>query len=351
MSSPNPDSLNKCSTEMEDATLAVKAAAEAAGFGLCGITSAETPSTMPQFETWVDAGMSGEMHYIPKRREAYGDLNRVLEGVRSVIVVALDYRTETPAPSREGYGRISRYAWGQTDYHTVIRSKLRAVADVLHHHAPQCRTRGVVDTAPVLERDLARRAGLGWFGKNTMLISKSRGSFFFLGALLTDAELIVDPLHKTDHCGTCTACLEACPTNAFVGPYILDARKCISYLTIELRDQSLPRDHGSLDDWVFGCDVCQDVCPWNSKSQVTDEPAFQPVEHIPLDVGTASEGTASENETMPGLISLESILAMTEDDFAARFQGTPVERTGLTTLQRNAAEVQKNQHGSERLRK
>lgn len=268
------------------------------------------------------------MGYLERRREAYGDQNLVLEGVRSVVVVALDYRTDEPAPRQPGYGRVSRYAWGREDYHSVIRKKLKQVAAALHDEVPDCKTRGVVDTAPVLERDAARRAGLGWFGKNTMLISKYRGSYFFLGALLTDVDLEPDEPHESSHCGTCTACLDACPTDAFVEPYVLDARRCISYLTIELRDGDVEQPlRSQLDGWVFGCDVCQEVCPWNSKAPVSDEHAFLPT-----------------NSELPGLLSLKEIASMDEAAFRQRFAGTPLERTGLAALQRSARYVAEQEH-------
>lgn len=326
MSTPRPADVSA----QADATTAVKQAAIEAGFGLCGITAATEPDTLNQFSDWLDAGFAGEMSYIERRRDAYADPESVLSNVKSVVMVALDYCTSDPAPPKAGFGRVSRYAWGDSDYHSVIREKLRPVADALHAAVPKARTRGIVDTAPLLERDFARRAGLGWFGKNTMLISKHRGSFFFLGALLTDADLIPDEPHDTSHCGTCTACLDVCPTQAFAGPYVLDARKCISYLTIELRDADIPDEHsGQLGDWLFGCDVCQDVCPWNTKAPNSSVSAFQP--HIAFD------------DAPPGLIALDTIAAMNQHDFEARFQGTPIERTGLLKLKMTAARIAANQ--------
>ena len=300
----------------------VKAAAAEAGLGLCGVARAEEAETFPHFEDWLDAGMAGEMGYLPGRREARRHPRSVLASVRSVVMVGLDYRTDEPAAARPGHGRVSRYAWGRGDYHDVMRTKLKAVAAALHAASPGVKTRAAVDTAPLLERDFARRAGLGWFGKNTMLISTRRGSFVFLGALLTDADLKPDEPHRTDHCGTCTACLDACPTDAFPRPGVLDARRCISYLTIELRGRRIPDElAGRTGDWVFGCDVCQDVCPWNSKSLESGEPAF----------------AWAGDEKEPGLIALAEIEAMDEAAFAARFAGTPLERTGLEALKRNAA--------------
>jgi epoxyqueuosine reductase len=196
---------------------------------------------------------------------------------------------------------------------------LKQLAAFLHERRPGCQTRPVVDTAPLLERDFARLAGLGWFGKNTMLINRRMGSWLFLGALLTDVELEPDTPHETSHCGTCTRCLDACPTDAFVEPYVLDARRCISYLTIELRDQPIPEAlRDDMGNWVFGCDICQDVCPWNRKAPLSSEPAFAPV----ADLVSAD---------------LNWLLRLSEDEFRTRFRGTPLERPGRSGLLRNAA--------------
>jgi epoxyqueuosine reductase len=239
-----------------------------------------------------------------------------------VVIVALNYRAEEP-PADLGVagGRVSRYAWGDGDYHAVLRERLGQLADVLHQLEPGCKTRCIVDTAPLLERDFARQAGLGWFGKNTMLLNKGIGSWFFLGGLLTDVVLTPDAPHETAHCGTCTRCLEACPTDAFVEPYVLDARKCISYLTIELRDQPVPAAlREGMGEWLFGCDVCQDVCPWNRKAPVSEEAAFQPRADLsPADC-------------------LE-MLTLNEAGFRARFQGTPLMRPGRSGMLRNACLV------------
>jgi len=217
-------------------------------------------------------------------------------------------------------GRVARYAWGTADYHDLIRSRLKQLADVIHQRSPDCTTRAVVDTAPLLERDFARLAGLGWFGKNTVLIHKRAGSWLLLGALLTSLDLIPDAPHATSHCGTCTRCLDACPTDAFAAPYVLDARRCISYLTIELKG-AIPRDlRSGLHDWVFGCDVCQDVCPWNRKSPRGEIPEFRPLPDLnPLDPLT--------------------VLQMTREQFRARFRNTPLERPGFDGIRRNAAIV------------
>lgn len=221
-------------------------------------------------------------------------------------------------------GRVAKYATGTRDYHDVLKKKLKSLAGVLHQARPGCRTRGIVDTAPLLERDFARLAGLGWFGKNTMLISKREGSFFFLGALLTDVDLPADEPHLTEHCGSCTACLEACPTDAFPEPYVLDSTRCISYLTIELRDQPIPAGlRSGMGNWLFGCDICQDVCPWNRKAPQTT------VEEFLAD--------AALNPT-----SLVELLSLDEARFRERFRKTPLFRPGRAGLLRNAAIVAGN---------
>ncbi len=298
----------------------LRAAARDVGFDLVGIAPAVTPTGFSRLQAWIEQGFAGEMHYIPRREAAYEHPRHVLEAVRSVIVVAMNYRTEEPLPRQANAGRVARYAWGTADYHDLVRSRLLQLADRLHAVSPGCRTRAVVDTAPLLERDFARLAGLGWFGKNTLLIDKHQGSDFFLGAVLTDVELEYDRPHETAHCGTCTRCLEVCPTDAFPEPYVLDARKCISYLTIELKTQIPVELRTGVGEWLFGCDLCQDVCPWNRKA-----PRTAPAEFAPL----ADRNPASALD----------ILQLTEAEFDRRFGKTPLARPGWTGLRRNAAIV------------
>jgi epoxyqueuosine reductase len=215
--------------------------------------------------------------------------------------------------------RVARYAHG-ADYHDVLRRRLNELLAWLQGEVPGVRGRGVVDTAPLLERDFARRAGLGWFGKNTMLLNKRQGSYFFLGALLLDLELRADVPHETAHCGTCTACLDACPTQAFTGPGWLDARRCISYLTIELRGPVPQELRPAVGDWLFGCDVCQEVCPWNRKAPPGREPAFRARPDLdPVDPA--------------------ELLGLSEEAFRERFRGTALTRAKRRGLLRNAAIV------------
>ncbi|MEZ6065611.1 MAG: tRNA epoxyqueuosine(34) reductase QueG [Planctomycetaceae bacterium] len=299
----------------------MKAWAGEIGFDLCGIASATSPITLANFEEWLDRGFAGEMQYLERRRDAYADPERVLGGVASVVLVAVNYHTGDGTPVEPGQGRVARYARIPQDYHDVVREKLGRLASLLHEKVPGCRTRGIVDTAPVLERDFARQAGLGWFGKNTMLIHKRLGSWFLLGGLLTDIVLLPDEPHSTSHCGTCTRCLDACPTDAFPEPYVLDATRCISYHTIEAARLPPPLGMvGEFGDWVFGCDICNEVCPWNRKAPVSSDPAMQPRADL-------------------SLVDCVDLLRMDETEFLRRFTGTPLSRPGLVGMQRNAALV------------
>lgn len=295
-----------------------KERARGLGFDLVGIAPAARPDTLPQLQQWLQAGFHGEMQYLPRRSEAYAHPSSLQMGVRSVILAALNYGPPVEALGK--IGRMAAYAQGSADYHDVLRGKLSQLADVLHELQPGCRTRCAVDTAPLLERDFARRAGLGWFGKNTMLINKHRGSYFFLGAVLTDCELPPDEPHSASHCGTCTRCLDACPTQAFPEPHVLDATKCISYLTIELRNAVVPRElRTGMENWLFGCDVCQEVCPWNRHAEPSSVPEFS---IDPLDLLDAGE-----------------LVQMTEAEFSQRYGHTPLARPGWGGMTRNAAIV------------
>ncbi len=308
-------------------TRSLKAEARRIGFELAGVAPAVSPPGLPRFHEWLRAGFAGEMQYLPRRAAAYEHPRNVSPSVRSVVMLAVNYRTEEPHPVEANQGRVARYAWGTADYHDLLREKLRQLSDFLHERRPGCTTRGVVDTAPLLERDFARLAGLGWFGKNTMLLHKRAGSWLLLAALLTDIELEPDAPHQTSHCGTCTRCLDVCPTGAFPEPYVLDARKCISYLTIELQTP-IPRElRDGVGEWLFGCDLCQDVCPWNGKAPRSSEPAYQPQPDL--------------NPT-----DCIAILRMTREEFAVRFATTPLARPGFDGLRRNAAVVLGNRGDS-----
>ncbi len=298
----------------------IKAAARQAGFDLVGIAPAVTPTGFHAFLQWLRDGYAGGMEYLSRREEAYAHPGAIMDGVRSLVLLGINYRSAEPTAPAETGGRVSRYAWSGTDYHDLLRGRLKQLAVDVEQAAPGTRTRGVVDTAPLLERDFARLAGLGWFGKNTMLLNKQRGSWFFLAALLTDVDLEPDPTHFAAHCGTCTRCLDACPTDAFVEPYVLDARRCISYLTIEHKGP-IPRElREGVGQWLFGCDVCQEVCPWNRKAPPTSDPLFYPRPDLePLDAA--------------------GLLQLSPEAFRARFRHTPLSRPKRAGLLRNAAIV------------
>jgi epoxyqueuosine reductase len=275
------------------------------------------------------------MAYMHRHADARREPSSILPQVQSVVMVAMNYfvgghqeqRTTDHGPRSKV--KIARYAQG-ADYHDVLRRRLKELLGWIAEQVPGCCGRAVVDTAPLLERDFARRAGLGWFGKNTMLINKRLGSYFFLAGLLLDIELTPDPPHESSHCGSCTACLDACPTGAFVSPGVLDSRACISYLTIELR-QPIPEEFRQpIGDWLFGCDVCQEVCPWNHKAPQATEPAFAP--RADLEAIDPSE-----------------LLGLSDKDFRARLGDSALMRTRRAGLLRNAAIVLGNSGNPEAL--
>jgi epoxyqueuosine reductase len=295
----------------------IKEQARQLGFELAGIAAATPADGFDRFLHWLEAGHAGEMGYLHRHAAARHHPQAVLPGVRSVVMLGMNYKPDEPPPPAAA--QVARYARGQ-DYHDVLRARLNRLLDWVKGAAPGCAGRGVVDTAPLLERDFARRAGLGWFGKNTMLLNKRLGSYFFLGALLLDLELTPDAAHEAAHCGTCTACLDACPTQAFPAPGQLDARLCISYLTIELRGPIPEGLRPQVGDWLFGCDVCQEVCPWNRKAPAGAEPAFA---------------------ARPDLEAVDPVelLGLSEEEFRRRFRGTALTRSKRGGLLRNAALV------------
>jgi len=297
----------------------IKAQACGLGFDLAGITSLGPMETAAAFETWVARGYAGEMDYLPRNAAKRRDSRLPVPGTTSAIVVGLDYGGRSPS------GPIARYARGD-DYHDLMLGKLEELHEWLEAElGSPVVGKAYVDTGPLLERDLARRAGLGWFGKNTNLINPDIGSFFFIGALLVDLELHPDTPFEADRCGTCTRCLDACPTGAFVEPRLLDATRCISYLTIELKG-AIPEDlRSQIGTHIYGCDVCQDVCPYNIKfAQELREPAFAP-------------RAAIGNRDAQSLA--RSLLAMDDDDFRAALSGSPMKRAKRRGLLRNAAVV------------
>lgn len=310
-------------------TAELKAEARRLGFALAGVCPAVAPPGSERFGDWLAAGYAGEMHYLTDRAEAYESPRSVLDGARSMLMLGMPYRTAEPIAPRPGEARVSRYAWG-ADYHEIIRDRLDSLAEFLRVRRPHATLRGVVDTAPLLEGEFAQLAGLGWIGKNTLLLNKRLGSWFFLAALLTDLELPYDGPQATDHCGTCRACLDACPTDAFVAPYVLDARRCISYLTIELRGPIKNELRGGIGDWLFGCDVCQEVCPWNDHAR-TAAGGAGPV--------AGSGELAFEPSDGMNPIRVAQLFDLDDETFRRRFRHTPLWRAKRRGLLRNAAIV------------
>ena len=297
----------------------IKAQAYGLGFDLVGIASLGPVETAREFDQWIASGYAADMEYLPRGAEKRRDSRLPFAGVTRAIVVGLNYG------GREPRGPIARYARGD-DYHDVMTSRLNDLHRWLETEVG-CPIRGkaYVDTGPILERDLARRAGLGWFGKNTNLINPRLGSFFFIGALLVDLELEVDAPFESDRCGTCTRCLDACPTNAFVEPRLLDSTRCISYLTIENKGAIREDLRQHLGDMIYGCDICQDVCPWNvSFSRELTEDALRA---RPLFSDRPSREVAID------------FLTMSEESYAESLKGSPMKRAKRRGLARNAAVV------------
>jgi epoxyqueuosine reductase len=297
----------------------IKAQAYGLGFDLAGITALGPATTVNTFDAWLARGYAGEMSYMARTAEKRRDARLPIEGATSAIVVAMNYGGTEPS------GPVARYARGD-DYHDVMLEKLNHLYRwIVQRLGRPVIGKPYVDTGPLLERDLARRAGLGWFGKNTTLINPKAGSFFFLGALLLDLELEPDAPFADDHCGTCRRCLDACPTNALVEPGVLDSNLCISYLTIELKGAIPVELREKIGDLVYGCDICQDVCPWNEKfAQPLNESSFAPREVL---AGKNARALARD------------LLAMDDESFRTAFRGSPMKRAKLRGLKRNAAVV------------
>jgi epoxyqueuosine reductase len=328
---------------IHEITALVKGAAKAAGFDLAGIAPAADTHELQHFPQWIAAGHAGEMKYL-EARDDHGDLKRaslarVAPWARSVIVCAINYNTEIPYSTEvhdPDRGWISRYAWSREDYHDSVLRRLKQVEAALHQAVlgepvrggsslrqaqsrlcpPALTTRSYVDTGPIVERVFAKYSGVGWIGKNTCVINQKKGSWLFLGVILTSLELAPD-LPAPDRCGTCTRCIEACPTDAILAPHQLDSNKCISYLTIEKRG-SIPEDlRPGMGRHVFGCDICQDVCPWNRKAPASTAPEFEP---------------------RPGLVNpaLAWLAEMSAEGFQKVFRGSPIRRAKRSGLRRNA---------------
>ncbi len=287
------------------------------GFDRLGVAPPDVGAAAGQFEQWLADQFDGEMHYMKRGEAKRLDPAQVLPGVKSVICLMTNYFTTSRTLDflkEPDTGDISNYAW-HLDYHDLIQRRLRQLEDCLAEEFPGCRTKGYVDTGPILEKPLAQRAGLGWIGKHTNLLTEGLGSYYFLSEILVNVDL---PLSEAaiDHCGTCTECIDICPTGAIVAPYVLDSRKCISYLTIELKGPIPHEYRKALGNRIYGCDDCQIVCPWNSYAVTTEEPAFQ------------------EREEVKGLIAL---MQLDEEGFRTRFRKSPVKRIKRRGLLRNVA--------------
>ncbi len=313
--------------QISDIRRTVKEAALAAGFDLCGVAPATDSQELEHFPEWIAAGRAGEMKYMESRDDQgelkRASLSRVAPWARSVIVCAINYNTANPYSTQvkdSSRGWISRYAWSREDYHDAVLRRLKLVERAIWGGdtcPPNLTTRSYVDTGPIVERVFAKYAGVGWIGKNTCIINQKKGSWLFLGVILTSLELEPD-LPAPDRCGTCTRCIEACPTDAIPAPYQLDSNKCISYLTIEKRGPIAEELREGMGQHVFGCDICQDVCPWNRKAPVSETPEFQP---------------------RSGLFNpaLAWLAEMSAEEFRETFRGSPIRRTKRTGLRRNAA--------------
>lgn len=292
----------------------IKQEAKALGFLNCGIAKARyLEEESPRLEQWLKEGKHGEMSYMENHFDKRLDPRKLVEETKSIVSLSLNYFPEKEI-SNSSY-LVSKYAYGN-DYHDVIKHKLKLLMNSIQEKVGDVHGRAFVDSAPVMDKVWAKESGLGWIGKHTNLLSKKQGSFFFLAELLIDIECAYDPPMQTDHCGTCTQCIDACPTQAIVAPYILDASKCISYLTIELKNEFPKELQNSYSDWIFGCDVCQDVCPWNRFSIATNETDFKP----------KSEWFAYTKSDWDNL---------TQESFEILFKHSPIKRTKFEGLKRN----------------
>lgn len=308
-------------------TAKIKERAREEGFDKVGVVRAEAlTDERARLEEWLARGHHGAMAWMERDTARRTDARELLPGARSIVAVALNYYTPHRHDDDTSRGKISRYAWGD-DYHDVLGEKLRALLAWIKETVPGVEGRVCVDAQPAMDKVWAARAGLGWIGKHTNLITRDFGSWVFLGELVLDIELAYDDVREEDHCGTCTLCIDSCPTAAITEPYVVDSNRCISYATIELRAPELPEVITSnLEGWLYGCDICQDVCPWNRFEQPTAETRFEP-----------REGHVSAE--------LSAILELAPDTYAARFRRSAVKRAKLSGLQRNARALTSRPNG------
>lgn len=288
--------------------------------GLDSLRTTNSTSLGIEFDNyihWLENSYHGEMSYLERNLDKRKDINNILPQAKTIITVAFNYYTDRIHENLENSGKISRYAWGD-DYHDVFLEKLKVLANYINEIEPESSQKAYVDTGSILEKQWAVRTGLGWQGKNSLILNRKLGSYFFIGIIITSIELEND-MPIREYCGRCTACIDACPTNAIIQPKVVDSRKCISYWTIEAKpNYNIPEPiSDNLNNWVFGCDICQEVCPWNRDLISTSEPAFQP----------------RKNETS---IDFKSINEMDKENFNIRFKNSPIKRTKLEGLIRNA---------------
>ncbi|HNP53800.1 MAG TPA: tRNA epoxyqueuosine(34) reductase QueG [Ferruginibacter sp.] len=298
----------------------VKQLAQELGFEQCGLARAERlDDDARRLENWLRQGFHGSMQYMENHFDLRTDPTRLVPGARSVITLLYNYYPEQT--QSENAPKVARYAWGE-DYHTVIREKLHVFLARLRELFGEIEGRGFVDSAPVLERSWAQRSGIGWIGKNGNLINRQQGSYCFIATLITDLELAYDNAYAKDYCGTCTRCIDACPTEAILPDKQIDGSRCISYFTIELKAAIIPESmQGKWNDWIFGCDVCQEVCPWNRFAQPHTEPRFQPVQEILA-------------------FNLRDWQELTEEAFQKIFRHSPIKRSKFSGMQRNLRAIQ-----------
>lgn len=298
---------------IEETTRHIKSIASALGFSFCGISKAEfLEDEAPRLEEWLNRGYAGKMSYLEKNFDKRLDPRLLVPGAKSVVSLMYNYYPEKPELA--GDLKISKYAYGE-DYHTVIKDLLFEMVARIKEKVGDVNGRVFVDSAPIMERAWASKGGLGWVGKNSLLLNRQQGSFFFLAELILDLDLLPDGPAK-DYCGTCTACMDACPTNAIPEPYVVDGSACISYFTIELKEEIPLSVKGKFENWIFGCDICQDVCPWNRFAKPHAQQRFAP---------------SAELEHM----SRKQWDEMTEDVFHRVFRNSPVQRTGYEGFRRN----------------
>ncbi len=303
---------------MSSLKLNIKDFALESGFSTIGFASAsKSISGFELFTEWIAKGYHADMKWLDKNHEKRQNIENILPGAKTVIVTTTNYLTDFSYHNLNSYGKISRYAWGD-DYHNVILPKLELIAEKISELFPCSISKCYVDTGPILEKQWAVAAGIGWQGKNSLIMNKKDGSWFFIGIIITTAEFEPDsPL--ADHCGKCDLCMKSCPTDAIIAPKVIDSNKCISYWTIEAKaDRDIPFDiAGNMNSWIFGCDICQDVCPWNRKVKPVYDKVFSP----------------RLGQTQ---LKLDDLIEMTDEDFRLRFSNSPVKRPKLAGMKRNA---------------